>query len=173
MENFIGEIRLFGGAVAPAGWVPCHGQLLAVADNQELFALLSTIYGGDGNQQFGLPDLRSRIPVGSGAEYQRGAMAGLEGVALTAAQMPTHQHNALRCTLNTAGEATDKVPTGLYPAIGAYPQYAAPSTACALAADALELTVEPNGGGQPHENRQPYQALRYLIALQGLYPAAG
>ena len=168
-EQYVGEIRVVGFGEVPRGWAVCDGALLNVKDYPHLAELLGATYGGDGTRQFGLPDLRSRVPVGSGDGYRLGEMGGQERVALTTAQLAAHSHKALRCTLNTARDATSKRPTDQYPAQGDADQYAS-GTNCTFAADALALTVEPNGGGQLHENRQPYVALQYLIALRGLYP---
>lgn len=180
MENFIGEIRLFGGAVAPAGWVPCHGQLLAVADNQELFALLGTTYGGEGQTAFAVPDLRGRVAVGTGtgpgslSTYQLGQKGGQEAVALSQQQLPMHNHKAtgrLDCSLTMASRQSPQ--DGQW-ARGGQLLYAASLSAgkSKMAADTVVgyATQEGSGGDQPHENRQPSLVVNYFIAIEGFWP---
>lgn len=173
MENYIGEIRLVGFSIVPRGWAVCGGALMSVSQNQALFSLLGTTYGGDGITTFGLPDLRSRVPVGYGNQYALGTLAGQENVTLLPAQMPEHVHSAITGTLNTATEADETNPVGRYPASSATPAFAALPSTGTLAADALQLTLQPSGGNQPHDNRQPYQTINYIIALQGNFPSRG
>ena len=165
MDPFIGEIRLVAFGFAPKGWALCEGQLLPINQNQALFSLLGTSYGGDGRTTFALPDLRGRVPVGAGqsavgSDYPLGATGGEETVKLATRQLPAHAH-----AVNASGKAaTAKSPAGAFPAGGG--AYAA----------ARDVRMKPamigrTGGGEAHENRQPYLGLNYVIALQGIYPA--
>ena len=165
MDPFIGEIRLVPFNFAPRGWAICAGQLLPINQNQALFALLGTTYGGDGRTTFALPDLRGRIPIGAGqppdgSDYPLGATGGQETVELTTGQLPGHSHpvNA------SSAAATSKSPATAYPAGGG--AYAGQRNVRMKAA-MIGLT----GGGEGHENRQPYLSLNYIIALQGIFPA--
>lgn len=167
MDPFLGEIRPVPYNFAPLGWAFCAGQILPIAQNTALFALLGTTYGGNGVSTFGLPDLRGRVPVGAGQgpglpNVDLGEVSGSENVSLTAAQIPAHSH-----AVNvSAAAATAYGPDGHIPATSARSIYG-PATANALAAD----TVAQAGGGQPHENRQPYTCISYIIAMQGIFPS--
>jgi microcystin-dependent protein len=163
MDPFIGEVRMFGGSFAPVGWADCNGQLMVIAQNNALFTLIGTTYGGDGVTTFGLPDLRSRIPIGvQGGNL--GANDGVESVTLSIATLPAHTHPAA-----CGGDGTTVSPVNGYWAqdtgltVGQY-NTAAPNAT--MAADAITLS----GGGQPHDNIQPYLCIRYIIALEGIYP---
>ncbi|TYZ08399.1 phage tail protein [Hymenobacter lutimineralis] len=171
MENFIGEIRLAGFGIVPRYWAVCDGSLLPINQNQALFSLLGTYYGGNGITAFALPDLRSRVPVGFGQGYALGQKAGTEAVTLTADQLPAHEHASVSGTINTADEAVNTDPADQFPSVCSVNQYAPGPATSTLAADALQLTVQPAGNNLPHENRQPYQALNYIIALQGIFPS--
>ncbi|HXV34745.1 MAG TPA: tail fiber protein [Gaiellaceae bacterium] len=165
MDPFIGEIRLVAFNFAPRGWALCEGQLLPINQNQALFALLGTAYGGDGRTTFALPDLRGRVPVGAGqlsggASYALGATGGEETVKLTTRQLPAHAH-AVHAS-STAATATS--PASAFPAGGG--AYAASRNVRMKAA-----MIGPTGRGEEHENRQPYLGLTYIIALQGIFPA--
>jgi microcystin-dependent protein len=163
MDPVIGEIRLFAGTFAPLGWADCNGQLLSIGQNAALFALIGTTYGGDGQTTFALPDLRSRVPIGmQGGNL--GAVAGTETVTLTEAMMPTHSH-PVAC----GGNATTVSPMLGYWATdtgGVVGQYSRQAPNAVMAPDAITLS----GGGQPHDNVQPYLCIRYIIALQGIVP---
>lgn len=173
-EPYIGEIRPIGFSYAPKGWAICNGQSLPITQNQALFSLLGTQFGGDGRTTFNLPDLRSRIPVGTGtlpggATYPQGQAAGSEQVALTQAQLPAHAH-PYTGTLQTSNSAEALLPTGQLPASdsGLNQYVAGPSnTTMAVTVAGTTSTV---GAGQGHENRQPFMALNYVIALVGVYP---
>jgi microcystin-dependent protein len=165
MDPFIGEIRLVPFNFAPRGWAICEGQLLPINQNQALFALLGTTYGGDGRTTFALPDLRGRIPIGagepaSGSSYALGATGGQDTVGLTTRQLPEHSH----AVHASSAAATRRTPTRAFPAGGG--AYAADHNVRMKAA-----MIGPTGGGEVHENRQPYLALNYIIALQGIFPA--
>ena len=177
MDPFIGEIRMFGGNFAPRGWALCNGQMLGVNQNQALFSLLGTTYGGDGNSTFGVPDLQGRVPVGQGAgaglsRTQLGDKAGSENVTLVAAQMPTHTHAAMAST----GGADKATPAGNVWAsqtdnTGALiPAFTPSSPANATMAP---QTIGAAGGNQPHSNVQPYLVVTYIIATEGIYPSRG
>jgi microcystin-dependent protein len=160
VDPFIGEIRLVPFTFAPQGWALCAGQLLPINGNQALFALIGTNFGGDGRTTFALPDLRGRVPVGMGPSDPIGSTGGQETVKLTVAQLPAHAH-AVR---GHNGASTTKSPASAVPATGgAY----APTQNAPMAAAMLAKT----GSGQAHENRQPYQTLNYIIALQGIFPS--
>lgn len=168
MEPFIGQIMMFGGNFAPRGWAFCDGQLMSISQNDVLFSLLGTIYGGDGRTTFALPDLRGRTPVGFGqsagtSEYRQGASFGHESVTLTAKEMPAHTH-ALQA-MNTA--AVSPSPN----------QQAVAKDGLKLYNDAQgpELDMSPAaignvGGGQSHYNMMPYLCVNFCIALQGIFP---
>ena len=170
MDPFIGQIVMFGGSFAPRAWALCDGQLLAIAQNNALFSILGTTYGGDGRTTFGLPDLRGRVPIhaGNGAglsNYRLGQKGGAENVTLTEAQLPPHQHtiNAVAGTGNTSDPtAAHFANTGDWDN-----EY---STA------PVTVTMNPGavasaGSGQQHPNVQPYQVINFIIALQGTYPS--
>ena len=166
-DQFIGEIRMFGGNFAPAGWALCNGQVLSISQNSALFSLLGTMYGGDGRSNFALPNLQGRIPLnagqGSGSNYAQGDVGGSEGVTLVPDQLPQHSHAALGLGANAnltspAGGALGQV-TNLYH----------PPDEAAAAFHSLATS----GGGQPHNNLQPYLVVNFIIALQGIFPARG
>ncbi|MCI1186952.1 tail fiber protein [Hymenobacter sp. DH14] len=176
---FLGEIRLMSFNFPPKGWLLCQGQTLPVNQNQALFSLLGTTYGGDGVTTFRLPDLRGRVILGqgqstaSGANYAMGQVAGTESVALNANQIPAHQH-AFSGTVKTADSADSKSPSNTYPAPPANQgnQYANGSANTTLGGQFTGNT-DNSGGSQPHENRQPLMAMNYAIAITGIYPSRG
>jgi microcystin-dependent protein len=166
---FLGEIRMFGGNFAPAGWQFCHGQLLSIAENDTLFNLIGTTYGGDGESTFALPNLQSRVPIHQGqgpglGSYTIGEMAGVETVTLTTQQIPVHNH----AWLASAGPGTSNSPQNnvlASPPVAKLYRAGAPS-------DPMSPTmVQPFGGSQPHENRQPYLAISYIISMSGDFPS--
>ena len=167
MTPFIGEIRLFGGNFAPEGWALCQGQTLAIAQNQALYSLIGTTYGGDGVSTFKLPDLRGRFPVhqGTGANQTAvlGQAAGTETVMLNASQLPVHSH-----AISASSTATSQSPANSTPAAWGEAQY---STADPTAAQLAAAAVTSTGGSTPHENRSPYLGVSFIIALQGIYPS--
>lgn len=165
MDQYLGEIRLVPFSFAPQGWALCAGQLLPINQNQALFALIGTYYGGDGKTNFALPDLRGRVPVGegqaaTGTSYQIGSTGGLETVKLTVNQLPSHAHPVRA----NSGASTTKNPSGAFPAAGS--AYAPTQNVSMNAA-----MVGKKGGGQAHENRPPYLTLNYIIALEGIFPS--
>lgn len=163
MDPFIGEVRMFGGTFAPLGWADCNGQLMSIAQNNALFALIGTTYGGDGQTTFALPDLRSRIPLGQqGGNI--GAAGGVESVTLTTQTNGTHAHPAA-----CGGNGTSVNPVNGYWATdvgGEVGQFSTVAPNAVMAPDAITLA----GGGQPHDNIQPYLCIRYIIALEGIFP---
>lgn len=167
-EPFIGEIRLFAGNFAPLGWAFCAGQLLPIANNEALFTLIGTTYGGDGQQTFALPDLRGRVPMhqrqGPGLSPRViGEQGGDETVTLQATQMPMHTH-ALHASTAAASLSS---PSG---AVLAATSVASYDTAAATAPMAA-VAVGAAGNAQPHENMAPTVAINYIIALFGIFPS--
>ncbi|HWQ33418.1 MAG TPA: tail fiber protein [Blastocatellia bacterium] len=161
-EPFLAEIRLFTFNFPPKGWALCNGQLLPINQNQALFSLLGTTYGGDGRVNFALPNLRGRVPIHRGNGHTLGEAAGSSAVTLTASQMPQHAHLVRASSSN--GNTNNPSGTMLARALNAY-------------RDADNLTslspgsISNVGGSQPHENRQPFLTLNFCIALQGIFPS--
>jgi microcystin-dependent protein len=166
---FVGQIMMIGFSFNPVGWALCNGQLMAIAQNETLFNLIGTTYGGDGQTTFALPDLRGRVPIhqGQGASlsnYIVGELSGLETVTLNVSQLASHQH-----VLNPAAsqsEPTSEVPAGNYPAVGGY--YA---TTTNSGAPMGAPTLAAVGGNQPHDNIQPYLGINFIISLFGIFPS--
>jgi microcystin-dependent protein len=170
MSNpFIGEIRIFAGNFPPVGWMFCEGQLLPISENDALFVLLGTTYGGDGQETFALPDLRGRLPMHAGQgpglqNYILGASGGVEQVTLTTQQIPVHNHTA-GC-LSTDGNSVS--PTGGLPAVNTT------TNAYGVVPPAQPMNVAsitPSGGSQPHTNFQPYLCVNFIISLFGIFPS--
>ena len=170
-DQYLGEIRLFTFNFAPKGWAFCAGQLLPINQYQALFALLGTWYGGNGVSNFGLPDLRSRVPnhmgQGAGGNYFIGEIGGVENVALLANNVASHTH-VFQAT--TTKGSTDRAFThmlGQSAGTGIQAAYAAPSNLTPL----NPASIQSAGNGVPHTNIQPYLALNYCIALTGIFPS--
>lgn len=169
MSNpFVGEVRLFGGNFAPNGWAFCQGQLMAIAENEVLFQLIGTIYGGDGQQTFALPDLRGRVPVhqgqGPGLSVRPiGQTGGSETVTLTHGQMPAHSH-ALRASTAAASASG---PAGALLAATSVNSYDNSAAGIGMAAGGISAA----GASQPHDNMAPTLALNYIISLYGIFPS--
>jgi microcystin-dependent protein len=162
-QPYVGEIRIFAGNFAPAGWMFCEGQLLPISENETLFNLIGTTYGGDGQSTFGLPDLRGRIPLHFGGGFVLAESGGAEEVTLTVSQIPAHSHPVLASQNN--GDSTQ--PQNNLPATNASVQiYRAQPPALAMNAQA----IGPVGGSQPHNNFQPYLCLDFIISLFGIFP---
>ena len=164
---YIGEIRMFAGNFPPVGWMFCEGQLIPISENDTLFNLIGTTYGGDGQSTFALPNLASRVPIhrGSGPDgttYQLGEMAGVESVTLTASQIPQHSHPMLAS--NDIG--TLSTPQGNLTAQSAVKLYRAGNASVSM----HPSSIAPVGGSQPHENMQPYLCINFIISLDGIYP---
>jgi microcystin-dependent protein len=165
-QPYVGEIRMFAGNFAPAGWMFCEGQLLPISEYETLFQLIGTMYGGDGEATFALPDVRGRLPMHFGNEFQMAQTGGVEQVTLTVSQIPAHTH-AFLATLNNASSTSpaDGVPA-VVPTVGVTPYGAdAPKTNLA------PQSISPVGGSQPHTNFQPYLCVDFIISLFGLFPS--
>ena len=165
-EPFIAEIRMMSFNFPPKGWAFCNGQLLPINQNQALFALLGTQYGGNGTSNFALPNLQGRAPMHFSGAHAIGQSAGEEAHALTAAEMPAHVH-ALRASAKAAASSSPNGGVLAAPARGGTPAYAAPTNLVAL----NPAAVTAAGGSQPHENRPPFLAVNFIIALQGIFPS--
>ena len=174
-QPYVGEIRMFGGNYAPAGWMFCNGQLLPISEYETLFNLIGTTYGGDGQNNFQLPDLQCRVPLhfgqlgGGGTTYNLAEEGGVETVTLSLNQIPTHSHPA-QCNGN-ATQGTSNNPSNKYWGNGNQPTYynqgAPPPSTVQLAAGA----ITPQGGSQPHDNMVPFLCVSFIISLFGIYPS--
>lgn len=161
-EPFLSELRLMSFVFAPKGWALCNGQLLPINQNQGLFSLLGTTFGGDGRVNFALPDLRGRVPIHVGSGHTLGERGGEQAHTLSISELPTHTHVAQASTSN----ATTAVPTGNL--MGSTSNgYAAAANLTSL----LASTVGNTGGSQAHLNMQPFLVLSFCIALQGIFPS--
>jgi microcystin-dependent protein len=177
---FIGEIRMFGGNFAPAGWSFCMGQLLPISENDALFALIGTTYGGDGQSTFALPDLQGRVPVHQGTAlgitYTPGEIAGVENVTLTSNQMPSHNHAIQTATAAQGGAAatpannTVLADEALNPAPNPPPAAYLPFNNTGQTALA-PISITPQGGSQPHDNMQPFLTVSFIISRFGIFPS--
>ena len=161
-QPYLGEIRLFAGNFAPAGWMFCQGQLLPISENETLFNLIGTTYGGDGQSTFALPDLQSRVPIHQGNGFILAETGGAEQVTLTTQQIPAHSHTLAASTAT----ASSRSAVGGVPA--ALPAEVAWSSA---AADEAMGFTSVAGGSQPHDNMQPYLGLSFIICLSGVFPS--
>jgi microcystin-dependent protein len=168
-QPYVGEIRLFAGNFAPAGWMFCDGQPLPISENETLFQLIGTTYGGDGQETFNLPNLQSRVPVHQGqggglSPYQISEQVGVEQVTLTTQQIPVHNHAMVASTsAGTSNAPLDNV--FATPSVTKLYRVGTPS-------DPFPATLlQPAGGSQPHENLMPYIAINYIISLYGIFPS--
>jgi microcystin-dependent protein len=162
-EAYIGEIRMFGGNYAPIGWLICDGSLISISDNQALFALLGTTYGGDGMSTFALPDLRGRAPMHKSPTYPLGQKGGTEAVTLTSGNLAMHSHIPRAQAANgTASSPLNAVWAGN----SDYTCYAATAPTAAFNPG----TIMAAGGSQPHENMMPFTTINFIIATEGIYP---
>jgi microcystin-dependent protein len=169
---YVGEIRMFAGNFAPAGWMFCEGQLLPISENESLFNLIGTAYGGDGQETFALPDMRGRLPIHQGNGYTLAETGGVEEVTLTSIQIPSHTHYVIaRAPTGSAptGNATHTTPSGNMLAGGTIKAYSSSAPGAMLTMNAA--TVASAGGSQPHENKMPYLCVSYIISLFGIYPS--
>lgn len=169
-QPFVGEIRMFAGNFAPNGWMFCEGAPLPIAENEVLFNLIGTTYGGDGEQTFNLPNLASRVPIhmGTGPDgttYQLGEMAGTEQETLTVQQIPSHSHPLTATTqlgnqLSPEGNLLAESAAGIMPYIESAPN-----------GNMNAQAISPAGGSQPHENTQPFLCINFIISLFGVFPS--
>ena len=163
-QPYVGEIRMFAGNFAPAGWMFCEGQLLPISEYETLFNLVGTTYGGDGQSTFALPDLRGRLPLHQGNSFVLAETGGAEEVTLIAQQIPSHSHPFLASTdQNTVPNASGNV---IGTPLTATPFFAASPT-LPLSAQSITAT----GGSQPHNNFQPYLCVNFVISLFGIFPS--
>ena len=160
-EPFLGEVRLMSFNFAPKGWALANGQLLPINQNQGLFALLGTTYGGDGRVNFALPDIRGRVPMHQGGGFTLGQRGGEEAHTINQQETPTHNH-----FVNVSNANADGLPTGNYFAAANNAYHTAPANTN-LAPNSITNT----GGSQPHNNMQPYLTISFAIALQGIFPS--
>jgi microcystin-dependent protein len=163
-QPYVGELRMFAGNFAPAGWMFCEGQLLPISENETLFNLIGTTYGGDGQSTFALPDLRGRIPIHQGSGVILAETGGAEDITLTVNQIPSHTHPLLAST--NAGGSNN--PGGAVTAQSASVKIYRETTPNAQMA---ATTVGPVGGSQPHTNFQPYLCVNFIISLFGIFPS--
>ncbi|MBE0611631.1 MAG: phage tail protein [Dehalococcoidia bacterium] len=164
-QPYVGEIRMFAGNFPPAGWLFCDGQLLPISENETLFQLIGTTYGGDGQSTFGLPDLRGRAPVHYGNGLILAEQGGAESVALTVNQIPAHSHPLLA----SAGPGNGNNPGGNVTGESAAVKLYVSETPTA---DLNPQAVGSVGGSQPHENMQPFLCISFIISLFGIFPSA-
>jgi microcystin-dependent protein len=162
-EPFLSEIRIFGFGFAPKGWALCNGQLLPINQNQALFALLGTTYGGNGQTNFALPDFRDRVPVHTGSGHTLGERAGEQAHTLTVGELPAHSHQLAA----TSATGDTPLPGGNILADSPSQPYAAAGSLTSLHPN----SVVPVGGSQAHPNMQPFLGLNLCIALQGIFPS--
>jgi microcystin-dependent protein len=163
-QPYVGELRMFAGNFAPAGWMFCEGQLLPISEYETLFNLIGTTYGGDGQSTFALPDLRGRLPIHQGNSFNLAETGGVEEVTLTVSQIPSHSHPLLvskdnATTTAASGNLLAQTPT--------YTPYIVDTPSVNLAPNSISNT----GGSQPHENFMPYLCVNFIISLFGIFPS--
>lgn len=169
-QPYVGEIRMFGGSFAPAGWAFCNGALMPISENETLFNLIGTTYGGDGQSTFALPDLQGRAPVHAGQgpgisqNYTLGEKAGVESVTLNTQQIPIHNH-AFLASADGADQITGSNGVVSFPPSLAMYFASVPDSALNPA------SVSQSGGSQPHDNMQPYLCVSFIISLFGVFPS--
>jgi microcystin-dependent protein len=163
-QPYVGEIRIFAGNFAPAGWMFCEGQLLPISEYETLFNLIGTTYGGDGQSTFALPDLRGRIPLHQGNGFILAETGGVEEVTLTVSQIPAHTHPMLA----NSQTATESVPSSN--TLPASPSALIYNNLTPLGNMSPQI-ITPTGGSQPHTNFQPYLCVNYIISLYGIFPS--
>lgn len=172
MDGYLGEIKMFAGTYAPAGWVYCWGQMLNITQYQSLYAIVGVQFGGDGQTTFGVPDLRGRVPVGAGTgpgltPRLPGQMGGQEHVTLAETQIPQHTHN-VRCDITSSTRSLKSTPQDNLPAnFSSGAGYGADETGNPVMKSDMLSSV---GSGQPHENMPPWECLNYIICVEGNWP---
>ena len=169
-QPYVGEIRMFAGNFAPAGWMFCEGQLLPISENETLFNLIGTTYGGDGQTTFALPNLQSRVIIHQGqgpglSPYVIGQNGGVESVTVTTSQLPVHNHTA-NCSSSAGSQSSPVGNLWAGDAAGLTAEYSNSQNGQMNAA-----AIGPSGGSQPHENRMPLLAMNYIISLFGVFPS--
>ena len=171
-QPYVGEIRMFAGNFPPVGWMFCDGQLLPISENETLFQLIGTTYGGDGQSTFQLPNLQSRIPLHMGTfggqTFQLAETGGTESVTLTTQQIPIHTHPLL-CAISGGLASSD--PDTAFWAQTDQNQYSTQAATSPMGNAQNPLTSDPAGGSQPHENLAPYLCVNYIISLFGIFPS--
>ena len=165
-EPFLSEIRVFGFGFAPKGWAFCNGQLLPINQNQALFSLLGTTYGGDGRVNFGLPNLQSRVPIHMGNGHTLGESRGEQNHTLSLSELAAHNHVA-ECSSALGTQASPSGGVWATDNNGNFPYSTSPGATMSPGA------ISPTGGSQPHQNMAPYLTLNFCIALQGIFPSQG
>ncbi len=163
-QPYVGEIRMFAGNFAPAGWMFCEGQLLPISENETLFQLIGTTYGGDGQSTFALPDLRGRIPIHQGNGLILAETGGAEEITLTGSQIPAHSHPFLASTGPSNSNTPQTNVTAEQTTINLYIEQSPNANLAATAMSAV-------GGSQPHTNFQPYLCVNFIISLFGIFPS--
>jgi microcystin-dependent protein len=161
---FIGEIRMFAGNFAPVGWAFCNGALMDISQNDALFNLIGTTYGGDGQTTFALPNLQSRVPVHVGPGFALGQASGAETVTLTTSQIPAHSH-VPQCNSGTGNQLNPGGGVWAQPTTGTDYSSAAPGLIMDPAA------IGPSGGSQPHDNMVPFLVINFILSLFGIFPS--
>lgn len=163
-QPYVGEVRLFAGNFAPAGWAFCNGALLPISEYETLFNLIGTTYGGDGQETYAVPDLQSRVPIHQGGGFILGETGGVESVTLTQQQIPSHTHPVIA----TTAPGTSNTPAGnLLAQTSSVSPYLNDTASVDMAPNAIPGT----GGSQPHDNIQPFLAVSYIISLYGIFPS--
>lgn len=163
-QPYVGEIRMFAGNFAPAGWMFCSGQLLPISENETLFQLIGTTYGGDGQSTFALPDLQSRVPIHQGNGIILAETGGAEEITLTVQQIPIHTHPMLASTNTASAQAVASNVIGKSTQVDLFIN--------AVPQDPMNVNaIQPVGGSQPHTNIQPYLTINFIISLFGIFPS--
>lgn len=163
-QPYVGEIRMFAGNFAPAGWMFCDGQLLPISENETLFQLIGTTYGGDGQSTFALPDLRSRVPIHNGNGFVLAEQGGAEEVTLTVQQIPAHSHPLI----GSSSTGSTSIPENGFLAKSTSNT---PYTPFPPDRNLRPNSISPTGGSQPHTNFQPYLCISFIISLFGIFPS--
>ena len=172
-DPFVGEIKMFGGNFPPSGWMLCQGQLIPISENDVLFQLIGTTYGGDGQSTFALPDLTGRAAIHQGQgpgitqSYQLGEKAGVESVTLSTQQIPVHNHNAVTATTGQVSAAPGNILADAQTTQTGARIYSAQASDVNMNANTIAIT----GGSQPHNNIQPTLAINFIISLFGIFPS--
>jgi microcystin-dependent protein len=167
-QPYVGEIRIFAGNFAPAGWMFCSGQLLPISEYETLFQLIGTTYGGDGQSTFGLPDLRGRVPINFGNGFTLAETGGVETVTLTTNQIPSHPHPMLATNQGSSLSPANAMLASVTSSQAGANFY---NTAAVASTTLVPSSMLATGGSQPHDNRQPYLGLSFIISLFGIFPS--